>query len=108
MDCNDHDATVYPGATEICGDSIDQDCSGADSASADCDADRDGKSSNQGDCNDADPGVFPGAFERCNGKDDNCNGAIDEDVKSTWYKDADKDTYGDPASSTQACSAPSG
>lgn len=31
-----------------------------------------------GDCNDADPSVFPGQVESCNGKDDNCNGVVDD------------------------------
>ena len=60
------------------------------------------------DCDDTDPSIHPGAFEVCNGKDDNCDGTIDEGVKNTYYRDADRDGYGDPSSSTQACTQPSG
>jgi hypothetical protein len=35
LDCNDSDASVYPGALEMCRDGIDQSCSGSD-ASCDC------------------------------------------------------------------------
>jgi hypothetical protein len=30
VDCNDENSSIYPGAEEICGDGIDQDCSGQD------------------------------------------------------------------------------
>jgi len=36
VDCDDHNATIYPGATEVCDDGIDQDCSGADLPCAAC------------------------------------------------------------------------
>ncbi len=42
------------------------------------DADGDGYTGCAHDCNDADPAVHPNATELCNGKDDNCNGSIDE------------------------------
>ena len=65
--------------------------------------------STPGDCDDANPNVNPGANERpCNGIDDNCNGQIDEGVKTTYYADTDVDGYGNPNVTTQACSVPNG
>ncbi len=75
LDCNDTEPLIHPGANEICGDGIDQDCSGADLAcsGADVDGDGDGFTPNQGDCLDTDPSVYPGAVEiPGNGIDEDC------------------------------------
>lgn len=63
---------------------------------------------NNTDCNDNDAAIHPGAVEICDGKDNNCNGQIDEGVKTTYYRDADGDTYGNAAITIQACSLPAG
>jgi hypothetical protein len=42
------------------------------------DADGDGFTVEQGDCDDQDVGVMPGLPERCDGKDNDCNGSIDD------------------------------
>lgn len=48
------------------------------------DGDRDGSPAGS-DCDDADATRFPGARERCNGRDDNCDGAIDEGACGLWF-----------------------
>ncbi len=60
------------------------------------------------DCNDNDNTMYPGNTEVCDGKDNNCDTSIDEGVKTTYYKDEDSDGYGNPAISSDACSAPAG
>jgi hypothetical protein len=132
-DCDDGDASSYPGADEYC-DGADNDCDGdvdeagaLDEATWYADSDGDGygdASSTQDacnqpsgyvsdatDCDDSDAVINPGVAELCNGVDDDCDGAVDEDSAAdatTWYADADGDSYGDPGVATTACSQPAG
>jgi cysteine-rich repeat protein len=57
------------------------------------------------DCNDANTAIHPGATEVCDEVDNNCNGSVDEGVKTTYYADNDIDKYGDPLSSKEYCPA---
>jgi hypothetical protein len=130
-DCDDHDATVSPGATEVC-DGIDNDCNGTvDDAPtggtyyADTDGDGYGDAGSATnacslpagyvvdatDCDDTDASISPIGTETCNGEDDDCDGSVDEgDLAgpTVFYADTDADGYGDAASTTTRCSVPSG
>jgi len=46
--------------------------------------------------------------ETCDGLDNDCDGETDDGVKTTFYEDSDGDGYGNPSSTTEACSAPEG
>jgi hypothetical protein len=85
-DCNDKDAAIHPGATEITDDLKDNDCDGlADEDGQDApntvettDGDGDGKSVAQGDCDDTNMMVNKGAAEICgDGLDNDCDGVAD-------------------------------
>ncbi len=111
VECDDNQAAVNPGATEVC-DGIDNDCEGGideegavgggtwygdgdgDGYGSDaatqvaCNA-PDGYVADGGDCNDGDPAYHPGAEEICTDPTDyNCDGSV-------AYEDGDGD--GDPA-----------
>ncbi len=60
------------------------------------------------DCDDTNPLVHPNADEVCNGIDDDCDAEIDEEVKLTFYRDADGDTYGTATDTVEACEPPTG
>ncbi len=128
-DCDDADAQLRPGLAEVC-DGKDNDCqngvddglalttyyrdSDADTYGATADSRRDCRASagyvtRAGDCDDADAQRRPGLPETCDGKDNNCQGGVDEFLQTnTYYRDADTDTYGSTSDTRWDCRAPSG
>ena len=80
----------------------DKDTSGDDSARPALDGDGDGVLSTA-DCDDDDPDVKPGWREVCDGKDNNCDGVVDEGVDLALYADVDGDGYGAPGVTERAC-----
>lgn len=73
-DCNDYDKFVYPGATEIANDGVDQDCNGVDKIDLTIlDQDNDGYTPASGDCNDFNNQINPSKTPiPNNGINDNC------------------------------------
>jgi hypothetical protein len=134
-DCDDDNASIYPGATEVCN-SKDDDCDSVidegcgDNITYYRDFDNDtygdaavtlqgssystpaGYVTDNTDCDDTRTAVNPGATEVCNGLDDNCDNRTDEGFGNpkTYYLDADNDTYGDAAAALPAsdCVTPAG
>ena len=128
-DCDDTDATVHPGATEVC-DGRDDDCNDAvDDNAVDAltwygDTDHDGYGDpnaateacgrpadavlNGFDCAPDDDAVHPGQPEQCDGKDDDCNGHVDDNaVNATlYYRDLDGDGDAGDVLTVRACSQP--
>jgi hypothetical protein len=131
-DCDDHDASTWPGAEERC-DGIDNDCDGLiDADDSDLgavvyhlDADEDGYGDpdlavedcemppgyveNDEDCDDGDAAIHPDAEELCDGLDNDCDAFVDEDLgATTWWLDADRDGYGTAGGDVTTCAPPPG
>jgi hypothetical protein len=116
-DCDDRDAASHPGAAERC-DGADNDCDGR--------ADEGALPGVGEGCATGDPGVCAqGALEciagelrckraqapsgeTCDGADNDCDGQTDEGQTTPFWRDADGDGYGDPASPERACAPPPG
>ncbi|MCP4868870.1 MAG: hypothetical protein GY898_09135 [Proteobacteria bacterium] len=73
-DCDEEDASTFPGAPEIC-DGVDNDCDGL-LPTNESDFDGDGVAACAGDCSDDDDTVYPEAPELCDGKDNDCDGDL--------------------------------
>jgi len=105
-DCNDLEATVYPGAPEYC-DGLDNNCDGkTDTADAldvpswflDADGDGFGDPTTEivtcyqpggrinpgADCDDTRALVYPGAVELCDGLDTDCNPETEDEGRVSW------------------------
>lgn len=130
-DCDDSSADVSPDQTEVCN-LIDDNCDGViDEALAtdariwfrDDDADRFGDPGTAtpscvspgptwtleaGDCSPADATEFPGALERCDGRDNDCDGTVDNGAETLVYPDADGDRVGALAGAITVCPIPAG
>jgi hypothetical protein len=69
----------------------------------------DGQAEEDGDCDDTNRRVHPEAEERCNGKDDDCDDALDDGLEGrVFYADADGDGFGNEFDALTACAAPEG
>ncbi|HNH46160.1 MAG TPA: putative metal-binding motif-containing protein [Myxococcota bacterium] len=62
------------------------------------------------DCDDDDATVYTGAPEHCDGRDEDCDGAVDEDAvdAAVWHPDLDQDNFGDGSQVVAACTQPAG
>ena len=104
-DCDDFDATTYPGAA-------------FEESASDCmtDADGDGWGSDDPaegvtagtDCDDEEPAASPGGTEYCDGIDNACNGLTDDeaDDAASYYTDVDGDGFGAIGSMAEYCEQP--
>ena len=134
-DCDDDDINNYLGNTEVC-DGTDNDCdelidtldpslSGLSTWYLDYDEDTQGDPNQTleqcdqptgyvasgTDCDDDDDTVYLSAPEICDGQDNDCDTLVDDldsDItgQTTWYADADEDTYGNPSQAMDACEQP--
>ena len=129
-DCDDAQAAVGAGFTEVC-DGLDNDCDrrideddAADAVTWYQDLDGDGFGFGEraacsaprgfvatgGDCNDQDASIHPDAAEVCDDRDNDCDGTVDGGSADAtwWYADSDGDGYGDPDVAAEACEAAEG
>jgi hypothetical protein len=118
-DCDDDDPLRYPGAIEVCdADDRDEDCDPSSFGFRDddgdgygddgcCNGDDNGDDPVCGDdCDDGVASVHPSEAESCDLRDNDCDGAVDEEVAPQLYTDADGDGYGTGAPAAACAGMP--
>jgi hypothetical protein len=116
-DCATLDATIHPGAAELC-DDLDSDCDGSivdefpdfdgdlEPDCVDLDDDDDGIN-DSGDCGPFDASIYPGATETCDAVDSDCDGSLVDHFTNTDFDSEpdciDVDDDGDGVDDTGDC-----
>ena len=118
-DCNDADVGINPAAIDVCNE-VNDDC---DSETEDGSGETAPDNSNQeGVCAASVQSCLGGIWtdnyslipdhedieSSCDGKDNDCDANVDEDVKTIYYEDLDSDTYGNAGISQEVCTQPDG
>lgn len=105
-DAGGSDAMDATDARDVSPDTVSDAVPEVDSGAPCVDTDNDGYGVGEAcvdvDCDPDDERVFPGAAELCDGRDNDCDGAMDEGLPTlTLYPDTDDDGYGDATGTTR-------
>ena len=96
-DCDDTRASVYPGAPQVCGDGLNNDCNDPDWPLSvqvgDADQDGDGYRICEGDCDDSRSAIRPGMPQICDGFNNDCSAPSWPSIVGTNEFDNDGDGY---------------